>query len=74
MFYFKNDWYGKSSLATDIIAHMNTNYVAPMIMLAEHYKASGEDKKAQEWKDFALKVARDSGKKELVEEIEKKGL
>jgi hypothetical protein len=72
--YLKHDWYGKSYLATDIIAHMNTNYVAPMIMLAEHYKASGEDKKAQDWKDFALKVARDSGKKELVEEIEKKGL
>jgi hypothetical protein len=72
--YLKNDWYGKSYLATDIIAHMNTNYVAPMIMLAEHYKASGEDRKAQDWKNFALKVARNSGKKELVEEIEKKGL
>jgi hypothetical protein len=72
--YLKHDWYGESYLATDIIAHMNTNYVAPMIMLAEHYKTSGEDEKAEEWKDFALITARKSGKKELVEEIEKKGL
>ena len=72
--YLKYDWYDDSYLATNIITHMNTNYVAPMIMLAEHYKTSGEDKKAQEWKDFALEIARKSGKKGLIEEIQKKGL
>lgn len=72
--YLKHDWYGESYLATSIVTHMNTNYVAPMIMLAEHYKTSGEDKKAQEWKDFALEIAQKSGKKGLIEEIEKKGL
>lgn len=70
--YLKNDWYGDSYLAKDIITVMNTNYVAPMIMLAEHYKTSGEDKKAQEWKNWALDLARKAGKKEMVEEIEKK--
>ena len=72
--YLKYDWYDQTYLAKDIITTMNTNYVAPMIMLAEHYKTGGEDKKAQEWKDFALDLARKSGKKGLIEQIEKKGL
>lgn len=69
--YLKQDWYGDSYLAKDLIAHMNLNYIAPMIMLAEHYKASGEDNKALGWKDFALHLARKAGKKEMVAEIEK---
>ncbi|MGB7062981.1 MAG: hypothetical protein WBF13_11600 [Candidatus Zixiibacteriota bacterium] len=69
--YLKHDWYDNSYLAKDLIVHMNLNYIAPMIMLAEHYKASGEDDKAQAWKEFALHLARKAGKKEMVEEIEK---
>jgi len=69
--YLKHDWYDNSYLATGIVTHLNLNYIAPMIMLAEHYKASGEDKKAQEWKEFALHLARKAGKKEMVAEIEK---
>jgi hypothetical protein len=70
--YLKYDWYDDSYLAKDIIAHMNLNYIAPMIMLAEHYSTSGEDKKAQDWKDFALLLAFKAGKKEMAEEIEEK--
>jgi len=72
--YLKNDWYDDSFLAKDLIAHMNLNYIAPMIMLAEHYNTSGEDKKAQDWKGFALLLAFRAGNKEMAEEIEKKGL
>jgi len=70
--YLKYDWYDQSYLAKDIIATMNTNYIAPMIMLAEHYKTSGEDDRAEEWKGMALALAFKSGKKGLTEEIEKK--
>jgi len=70
--YLTYDWYDESCLAKDIIATMNTNYVAPMIMLAEHYMTSGEDARAAEWKGLALVVALKSGKKGLIEEIEKK--
>lgn len=70
--YLKNDWYDDSYLAKDLIAHMNLNYIAPMIMLAEHYKTGGEGRKAQEWKNSALDLARKAGKKEMIEEIEKK--
>jgi hypothetical protein len=72
--YLKYDWYDNSYLAKGLIAHMNLNYIAPMIMLAEHYKAGGEDKQAQNWKNFAIELARKAGKKEMVEEIEKKDL
>jgi hypothetical protein len=68
--YLKYDWYGDSYLAKDFIAHMNLNYIAPMIMLAEHYNTSGEDKKAQDWKGFALLLAFRAGNKEMAEEIE----
>jgi len=70
--YLKYDWYDDSYLAKDLIAHMNLNYIAPMIMLAEHYNTSGEDKKAQDWKGFALLLAFKAGKKEMAEEIEEK--
>ena len=69
--YLKHDWYDNSYLATAIVTHMNLNYIAPMIMLAEHYKASGEDRKARERKEFALLLARKAGKKEMAAEIEK---
>jgi hypothetical protein len=72
--YLKYDWYDESYLAKDLIAHMNLNYIAPMIMLAEHYKTGGEDKKAQNWKTFAIELARKAGRNEMVEEIEKKEL
>jgi hypothetical protein len=70
--YLTYDWYDESYLAKDIIATMNTNYVAPMIMLAEHYMTSSEDEKAEEWKDLVFVIALRSGKKGLTEEIEKK--
>ena len=70
--YLKYDWYDEGYLAKDIIARMNTNYIAPMIMLAEHYMTSGEDVRAEEWKGMALVIALKSGKRELIEEIEKK--
>jgi len=70
--YLKYDWYDDSYLAKDLIAHMNLNYIAPMIMLAEHYNTSGEHKKAQDWKGLALLLAFKAGKKEMAEEIEEK--
>ncbi len=69
--YLKYDWYDDSYLAKDLIAHMNLNYIAPIIMLAEHYNTSGEDKEAQEWKGLALLLAFKAGNEEMVKEIEK---
>jgi hypothetical protein len=70
--YLKYDWYDDSYLAKDIIAHMNLNYIAPMVMLAEHYNTCDETKKAEDWKGFALLLAFRAGKDEMADEIEKK--
>jgi hypothetical protein len=70
--YLEYDWYDESYLAKDIIATMNTNYIAPIIMLAEHYMTSGEEERAEEWKDLVFVLALRSGKQGLTEEIEKK--
>ena len=70
--YLRYDWCDDGYLARDIIAHMNLNYIAPMVMLAEHYQTAGEDKKFQDWKGFAVMLAFKAGKEEMVEEIEKK--
>jgi hypothetical protein len=72
--YLKYDWYSEGYLANGIVSQLNANYIAPAIMLAEHYKASGEREKAMKWKDWALFIAEKCGKKELIEEIKKKGL
>jgi hypothetical protein len=70
--YLKYDWYDDSYLAKDIITHMNLNYIAPMVMLAEHYNTCDETKKAEDWKGFALLLAFRAGKNEMADEIEKK--
>jgi hypothetical protein len=70
--YLKYDWYTEGYLADGIVKQLNTNYIAPAIMLAQHYKASGEEEEALEWKDWALAIAEKCGKKELIEEIKKK--
>jgi hypothetical protein len=70
--YLRYDWYDESYLAKDIIAHMNLNYIAPMVMLAEHYQTAGEDKKFQDWKGFAVMLAFKAGNEEMADEIEKK--
>ncbi len=72
--YLNHDWYAEDYLANGIVKQLNTNYIAPAIMLAQHYKASGEEEKAREWKDWALAVAEKCGKKEMMEEIKKKGI
>ena len=54
--------------------NMNMNYVVPMIMLAEHYKESGELSKKDEWRDLAISLSEKAGKTEVLDEIKKKGL
>lgn len=67
--YLKHDWYNEHYQGKRLSAMMNLNYVALMIKLAEHYKTSGEGEKAQEWKNWALELAKKAGKKELIDHI-----
>ena len=70
--YLNYDWYAETYLANDIVKQLNTNYIAPAIMLFQHYQASGEVEKARRWKEWAISLAENCGKKELIEEIKKR--
>jgi len=72
--YLKYSWYNENILGKKLIALMNTNYVPPMIMLAEHYKTSGQNEKAQYWKNMALEIAASANNKQLIQYIERKNL
>ncbi|GAB4373886.1 MAG: hypothetical protein Kow0042_18070 [Calditrichia bacterium] len=73
--YLKYDWYSEDYLGERLSAHLQMNYVVPMVMLAEHYKISGNEGKANRWKNLALEIARKAGKDaELIKDLSEKGL
>ncbi len=73
--YLKNDWYSESDRAESIVAQMNMNYVSAMVLLAEHYKSSGEPEKANKWIELVHLVAGKAGKKEyIVNYLKSRGL
>ncbi|MEJ2544209.1 MAG: hypothetical protein P8Y99_09090, partial [Calditrichaceae bacterium] len=54
--HLKFDWYNENQLGIGMMHNMNMNYVVPMIMLAEHYKESGQLNKKEEWRDLAIEL------------------
>ena len=72
--YLKYDWYTEHLPGKHLMATMHMNYVPTMVMLAEHYKTSGEVEKAREWKNIALDISRQAGNQKAIEDIEKKDL
>ena len=72
--HLKFDWYNENQLGINNMHNLNMNYVVPMIMLAEHYKESGEINKQNDWKNMAIVLAEKAGKTEVLDEIKKKGL
>ena len=72
--YLRYDWYNENQLGIGMMHNMNMNYVVPMIMLAEHYKESGQLNKKEEWRDLAIELVQKAGKLEVLDEIKKKGL
>jgi hypothetical protein len=73
--YLANDWYDEEYLITNLMHRYNCNYIPSMVMLAEHYKASGEMEKSNKWRDFSLKIAEAGGiKDDVLEDLRKKDL
>jgi len=70
--YLKYDWYAEHVPGERLAAQMNLNYFPTMVMLAEHYKTSGEAEQARVWRDFAYDVAKKAGNQEAMTELEKK--
>ena len=68
--YLSYDWYNEHYVATETIKKMlNQNYIAPAVMLYEHYKISRETAKAEKVKQLALQIAKPAGKEKEVMEI-----
>ncbi|HPN36001.1 MAG TPA: hypothetical protein PK843_15910 [bacterium] len=63
----QNAWYGEFEIGVNLRTQMNLNYVAPLLMLSEHYLTAAEREKADQWKALAVKLAEKAGHKELIE-------
>lgn len=72
--YLKYDWYNDLYPGMNLMNQMNLNYVPGMMMLAEHFKTSGQDEKARDWKNLATEIAKRAGREEWIKDIEEKGL
>jgi hypothetical protein len=71
----KYDWYEDTYLAKGIVGRLNLNYLAPMVILGEHYYKSEEKEKSQYWINFALMLADRGGmRNRLVKDLENKGI
>lgn len=58
--YLKVDFSNESEYATARV--LSQNYLMPIILLNQHYRNSGEEEKAREWTDLALRLSADRGK------------
>jgi len=67
------NWYSESHIMTrSITGQLNNNYLTPFLMLAEHYNTSGEYQKREHWKNFAVKLAEQSGNQKVLDYIQAK--
>jgi len=69
--YLRNDWYDEYEVGINLRAQMSLNYVPAMLMLSQHYLASGDREKAEAWKSLAVKLAVKAGHGELIDSIGK---
>lgn len=66
-------WYGEEVVGATLMAQMNLNYIPAFIKLAEHYQIVGESRRARQWADKALVLAKNGAQDELIRFIRAKG-
>ena len=67
------NWYSESHIMTQsITSHLTNNYLTPFLMLAKHYHTSSEYRKRDHWKNFAVKLAEQSGNQKVLDYIQAK--
>jgi hypothetical protein len=64
--YLRNDWYSEYQAGINLRTQMNLNYVAPLLMLSDHYHAGGDAQKAAEWRSLAVELADKAGRGDMV--------
>lgn len=63
--YLDHDWYHESHVSSEMVRNqLNTNYIAPSIILFEYYDRNNQAERAAYWKDLAFRIARQAGKEE----------
>ena len=72
--YLNYEWYSEEFPGKTIMRVLHTNYVVPFIMLAEHYKTSGQVEKALQFKNMALLIAENSANEKLKQYINEKDI
>ncbi|MBD3287345.1 hypothetical protein GF337_00940 [candidate division KSB1 bacterium] len=72
--YINNEWYLEDAPSMTFMPRMNLNYLSGVMMLAEHYKMSGEIDDARNLKELALVIARQSGNEKVIAKIEEKDI
>jgi hypothetical protein len=65
--YLSHDWYAGHYPGTENMPGLNMNYTVPMLMLAKHYKESGDPQQADRWKEMALQTGDHAGELPLIE-------
>ncbi|MEP7218783.1 MAG: hypothetical protein ABI876_07690, partial [Bacteroidota bacterium] len=66
--YLDHGFYDESYvIAKGTMPMLNMNYVAPMMILYEHYLLSGESGKAEKFKNLALRIGRDGEQEKEVQ-------
>ncbi|MBN2354483.1 hypothetical protein JXO59_00135 [candidate division KSB1 bacterium] len=69
--FLQNDWYCEYEIGKNLRAQMHLNYIAPMLMLSDHYQKGGDVEQANKWKMLAETLADNAGRKELLESYKK---
>ena len=72
--YLDFEWYSESFPGISIMRILHTNYVVPFIMLAEHYKISGENEKAVKLRNISISIAEKSNNDQLKQYIIEKDI
>ncbi|HEX9975566.1 MAG TPA: hypothetical protein VGD14_26175 [bacterium] len=72
--YLQYDWYNDLYPGINLMNKMHLNYVPGMMILAEHYKTSGQQEQASYWKNMAKMLATRAGREDWIVDIEKNGL
>ncbi|MFC2088172.1 tetratricopeptide repeat protein [Calditrichota bacterium] len=72
--YLDFEWYSEDFPGESIMNVLHTNYVLPFVMLAKHYKTSGQNEESLKWKNMALSIAEKANNNELIDYINEKNL
>lgn len=70
--YLRFDPYSESRIGKNLSVRIERNYLPGMLMLAEHYRMSGQEQEAKKWITLARRIAESSDFTEALEEINKK--